>query len=79
MGQEISQLQPTYHNFEFNEKLKLSAWDKYPSKNAEYYQGDRFFKISRKHYPQYTRGYIYGYYEDENYYKCLEEPLERAF
>ena len=26
----------------------------------------RYFKISRKHYPQFTRGYIYGYYQEED-------------
>lgn len=70
------------HNFDYNEKLKLSAWDTHPPKNNEYYSGDRFFKVSRKHYPQYTRGYLYGYYEDVDYYKILEEiqyPIEIAF
>jgi len=72
----------TPHTFEYNADLKLSAWDTYLPKNKKYYSGDRFFKVSRKHYPQYERGYIYGYYEDVNYYKVLEElqyPLEIAF
>jgi len=70
------------HHFDYNNKLKLSAWDIYYPKNKDYYSGDRFFKVSRRHYPQYERGLIYGYYEDVNYYKVLEEiqyPIEMAF
>ena len=49
-------------------------------KNKEYYTGERYFKVSRKHYPQYTRGYIYSYYEDLEYYDklSLQEDRERA-
>ena len=37
-----------------------------PPKNwAYYFSTQRCFKISRRHYPQYTRGYLYGYYTDE--------------
>jgi len=83
MGQAVSKFEAGQpHQFEYNEKLKLSAWDTYYPKNKDYYSGERFFKVSRKHYPQYERGYIYGYYEDINYYKILEEiqyPFEMAF
>jgi hypothetical protein len=81
MGQEQSIIyEPSYNRLDYSKELKISAWDTYPSKNAEYYSGERFFKVSRKHYPQYTRGYIWGYWEDDNYYKPLEEEeIERAF
>ena len=33
-------------------------------KNAAYYTGERFFVVPYHLYPkQYTRGYLYGYYE----------------
>ena len=39
------------------------AWRYTQPKNYDYYFTDkRDFKISRKHYPEYTRGYIYGYW-----------------
>jgi len=38
-------------------------------KNARYYDGTRFFRVPRHMYPQYTRGYFYGYYESVEYYK----------
>ena len=83
MGQQNTKLcleDAMPHQFEWNRRLKLSAWDYHNPKNFDYYTGERFFKISRRFYPQYTRGYIYGYYEDDNYYKCLNDyPLEMAF
>ena len=37
-----------------------------PPKNFEFYfSKERCFRVSRKHYPQYTRGYLFGYYEEE--------------
>tara|TARA_Y100001963_G_scaffold103375_1_gene142276 strand:+ start:1104 stop:1355 length:252 start_codon:yes stop_codon:yes gene_type:complete len=63
------------HQFSYNRCLKLSAWDYHNPKNFDYYSGERFCKISRSLYPQYTRGYIYGYYEDENYFKPLEDEI----
>ena len=49
-------------------------------KNKEYYTGERYFKVSRKHYADYTRGYFYGYYQDLEYYDklSLQEDRERA-
>ena len=49
-------------------------------KNKDYYTGDRYFKISRKYYPDYTPGYFYGYYQDLEYYEklSLQEDRERA-
>ena len=69
MGETQSRiLEPTFHQLDYNGKLKISAWDTYKAKNAEYYTGERYFQVSRSLYPQYTRGYIFGYWEDENYY-----------
>lgn len=66
------------HRLQYNKDFEMSAWNTYAPKNKKYYSGERFFKVSRNLYPQYTRGYIYGYYEDVNYYKEFEE-LEREF
>ena len=81
MGTTQSFLDETsFYRMDYNEELKISGWDTYPSKNIDYYKGERYFKVSRSLYPQYTRGYLYGYYEDENYYKPLESlEEERAF
>lgn len=37
-------------------------------KNSEYYSGKRFVKVPRFLYPQYTRGFLYGYTIDPNYW-----------
>ena len=55
-------------NSNFSEKHNISAWTKFKPKNDDYYKGNRFCKISRSLYPQYTRGYLWGYYEDTSYY-----------
>ena len=60
---------------------KLTEWDKNPPKNLEYYSGQRFFSISRKHYPQYTQGWLYpllGYTIDPNYYKNILYSSEES-
>lgn len=51
----------------------INEWDEIGVKNADYYLGKRFCKIPRHLYPQYQRGYIYGYYEDIEYFKGLIE------
>ncbi len=51
----------------------INEWDEIGVKNADYYMGKRFCKIPRHLYPQYQRGYIYGYYEDIEYFKELIE------
>lgn len=94
MGQYISKddlrilEDSSYYSFPYNSQLKLSAWSGHNSKNFDYYNGNRFCKISRRHYPEYTRGYIYGYwYAPEpipNGYNPIEEEeeeeqLEREF
>ena len=54
-------------------------------KNFNYYfNNQRSFRVSRRHYPQYTRGYFYGYWEDLDYWDNLanqENPkeIEREF
>jgi len=50
-------------------------------KNKEYYEGKRFFKISRKHYREYTRGFLFGYYHDDEYWDRMElqETRELAY
>jgi len=52
---------------------------RYP-KNIEYYSGQRYFKISRKLYTNdYTRGYIYGYYDNLIDDTMMDENNERSF
>jgi hypothetical protein len=46
----------------YDRLLKMSEWDYVPAKNFDYYAGKRFTKISRRFYPEYTRGYLYGYW-----------------
>ena len=41
-------------------------------KNKAYYEGKRFFKVSRRHYREYTRGYIFGYYHDDEFWDKME-------
>jgi len=77
MGQNLSKedlriLEETsYYHFPFSKELKSNYWDTYNAKNWEYYSGKRFFKVSRKNYRDYTRGYIWGYY-----YKGKEIDIE---
>jgi hypothetical protein len=63
------------------EDLNLNAlhypygvWSYEKPKNFDYYfSKERFVKISRKHYPQFTRGYLYGYWEDVGYWDNIDE------
>jgi len=34
------------------------------TKHIDYYDGKRFFKVPRELYPQYTRGWLWGYYDN---------------
>jgi len=54
----------------------LTEWDNVGDKNFKYYNGERFFKISRKHYPKrFTRGWLWGYYDNlEDVEKAIAEP-----
>ena len=54
----------SYYHFPYSKELELSAWFGYNAKNFDYYNGNRFFKISRKYYPDYTRGILWGYWHN---------------
>ena len=83
----------SYYHFPYVKELKLSAWYGYNAKNFDYYNGNRFCKISRRHYPEYTPGKIWGYWyapietieeeEEESvnlpYYPQGNSDLERDF
>ena len=59
-------------NRNYSKEHHISEWEEIPVKNSEYYDGTRFFKVSRSLYPSYTKGWIYGYYpEDAKYWKDL--------
>lgn len=59
-------------NRNYSKDHHISEWEDLEPKNAEYYDGTRFFKISRNLYPSYTRGWLYGYYpEDAEYWKNM--------
>lgn len=62
--------------FQINRQLskihQITEWDNIGDKgNYKYYNGERFFRVSRRHYPQFKRGYLWGYYE-----KALPQPKE---
>ena len=85
MGQYLSKddlelIDSSIYHFPYNKDLQLSCWETYNAKNWSYYSGERFFKISRKNYRDYSRGYIYGYYYNgDGYVSEEEELLELAF
>ena len=66
MGAEISKLEPDAdgYNRNFSDEHKISAWEGVPPKNADYYNGQRFFKVSKDHYRCYQKGYLYGHTYD---------------
>ena len=78
----FSEQDPKLIEYSLNRNLSsintLTEWDDVGEKNFTYYTGKRFFRISRRHYPQYKRGWIYGYYEDLDYGVC-DENGERSF
>jgi len=57
--------------------MGITEWDAVKPKNYEYYSGERFVRIPRHLYPQYTKGYLYGYNEDANYWKALIEHYQQ--
>ena len=71
MGQYNSTLDLDFYVHQWNSQEAPNAWKQYPPKNEEYYNGKRFIKISRGYYPQFTKGYLWGRYENEEYYKEL--------
>lgn len=50
---------------------KIEAQDKTELKNIDYYKGYRSFKVSRKFYPQFYNGYLWGRYEDPKYWSDM--------
>ena len=49
-------------------------WSYEKPKNFDFYfTNKRCIKISRKLYPQYKRGYLYGYWEDLDYWDKLAQ------
>ena len=74
-------LNSSIYYFPYNKELKMSCWESYNAKNWEYYNGNRFFKISRKNYRDYQRGLVYGYYYNGNGYMSEDDvdELEHAF
>ena len=72
----------SYYSFPLNSKY-FSPWEGYPAKNYDYYAGKRICKISRSLYPNYTRGYLWGYYisnnQDDSTYDDSDDELEKAF
>jgi len=71
MGQYNSTIDLDFYGHQWNRLEAPNAWKHYPPKNEEYYKGKRFCKISRKFYPQFTPGWLWGRYENEDYYKEL--------
>lgn len=77
----------SYYSFPYNSQLKLSAWSGHNAKNFDYYNGNRFCKISRRHYPEYTRGIVWGYWyapietieEEDSENLTYTSDLEREF
>ena len=63
MGAETSRLEtsPEAYNRNFSEEHGISAWEGVPPKNADYYNGSRFFKIDKDKYRCYERGWLYGH------------------
>lgn len=52
----------------YSREHRISEWNELEPKNAEYYDGQRFFTVSRNLYPDYSRGWIYGYDQDPDYW-----------
>jgi len=75
MGSEVSKLETDTNGFNrnFSAEHKISAWIGLPPKNADYYNGQRFFKVSKDHYRCYQKGYIYGHSYDAGADKELDD------
>ncbi len=59
----------SFKSLGFSREHKTSDWDYTGDKNFDYwFSKDRFTYISRGNYPQFTTGWIWGRYEDEDYY-----------
>ena len=68
MGADASRLQTDIegYNRNFSEEHKISAWVGMPPKNADYYNGDRFFVVDKDKYRCYEKGWVYGHSYLEN-------------
>ena len=79
--EELDLIDSSYYHFPYNKDLQMSCWESYNAKNYKYYTGERFFKISRKNYRDYQRGYVYGfYYNGDGYVEDDDdEEIELAF
>jgi len=68
MGQYVSSY--VLEDFAINRNLSIEhdvkEWDVHEPKNVDYYDGKRFFKVSRSCYPNYVKGYLYGYYSTDS-------------
>jgi len=79
MGHGVSKWDVIDWNPERNvsKEHRISAWEELEPKNSEYYDGTRFFRVSRNLYPSYTRGWIYGYnYDNDYWYDSLITPMD---
>ena len=63
MGAEVSRLETDMHayNSNFSQEHKISAWEGLPPKNADYYNGERFFAVGKDNYRCYRKGWLYGH------------------
>lgn len=82
MGSEVSRIETCEHayNRNFSREHGISAWEGVPPKNAEYYNGERFFKVGKDKYSCYERGWLYGHNykgESQDNDNMLESEEER--
>lgn len=60
----------------------IHYWDDISPKNFEYYFNRPTTKISRKYYPQYEKGYLFGYNNRIHYTNYIDdesEGIEKSF
>ena len=74
--EDLDLIDSSYYHMPYSKELQLSCWESYNAKNYKYYTGERFFKISRKNYRDYSKGIIYGYYYNGDSYYNDEEEYE---
>jgi hypothetical protein len=77
--EELDIIDSSVYHMPYSKDLQISCWEKYNSKNWKYYSGERFFKISRKNYRDYQRGYCYGYYYNGDSYVSENEDDEDEY
>ena len=81
--EDLELIDSSIYHCPYSKDLQLSCWECYNSKNFDYYNGKRFFKISRRYYSDYSKGFWYGYYYNGNGYISNDdydnEEIERAF